>query len=243
MLPLGPQFRFKLRAAINMANALALARLNGSTVVSGYPKTGTTYLSHLAERATGRTYIEGSMRLAWRPSVIHTHSRRVPAGAIFSYRPIEQVIPSFVAQRLHEAGPGFAERTRAGEPDAGDRARMVETARQLLAGTPRLPAPSAYYASVREKGGIIVNILDLADEGSSARGLLEQAWGIAPEQLAEAIAGAAQLSEQRKAGGHEFYNRPTDKVLKVLKSDTKLYQQILDEAERTRLVVECGANG
>ena len=232
---------FKVRAAINMTNALLLSRLNGSVVISGFPKTGTTYLSHLAERATGKPYIEGSMRFALRPSVVHTHSRRIPAGSVYSYRPMDTVIPSLVTQRLQEADPGFAARIRSGDFGEKERAQIQRIVEGLLQGTPRMPAPSGYYRSVRDIGGTIVNILDLADDSSAARRALQEAWNVPPPVLANAIEEAARLSEKRRAEGHEFYNRPTDTVRAILEEDPAIKQRIAVEAARTRDIVE-GAN-
>ena len=229
---------YKARAVINMTNAVVLSRLNGSIVVSGFPKTGTTYLSHLAERATGKTYIEGSMRFALRPSVVHTHSRRIPAGSVFSYRPIDTVIPSLVTQRLQEVDPSFSARIRSGDYGEGERSQIRRTVETLLIGTSSMPAPSAYYRSVREKGGVIVNILDLSREGSPARAALQEAWRVPAGVLSSAIDEAERLSQQRRAQGHEFYNRPTDIVRSILEENAALKQRIADEASRTRDIVE-----
>jgi len=88
------------RKVINAVNAMVLSRINGSVVVSGYPKTGTTYMSHVVSNATGLRYLEGSQELALRRAVVHCHFRAVPHTALFCYRPLGQVVPSFVAHDL-----------------------------------------------------------------------------------------------------------------------------------------------
>ena len=234
---------FKTRAAINLTNAAVLSRLNGSLVVSGYPKTGTTYLSHLAEAATGKQYIEGSMHFAIRPSVIHTHSRNIPSDSVYSYRPVDTVIASLVLQRLQEADTSFADRLRVGGVQNGDAELIQRTATGLLRGSLRLPPPSQYYRAVRQQGATIVNILDLRDEDGAARHSLTKAWNISAERLSAAIEQAARLSEKRRTQGHEFYNRPTERVSEILQSDEALGSRIAEEAELTRRIVEEAANG
>ena len=221
-----------------MTNAVVLSRLNGSLVISGYPKTGTTYLSHLAEEATGKPYIEGSMRFALKPSVIHTHSRRVPDDAIFSFRPIDKVISSFVTQPIAETDADFVERIRSETLSDSDCQMILGVARGLVNGTARLPSPTQYYASVKANGGTIVNILDLNKGDGPAHKKLQSAWRISPKALLEAIARASKLSEARRNTGHEFYNRPTTIVTSILSSDAELSAMIRDEAARTEAIVK-----
>lgn len=232
------RLRTRWRSVVNATNAKVLSRLNRSIVVSGYPKTGTTYLSHLAERATGMTYIEGSMRLALISSIVHTHFRAVPPGSVFSYRPIATVMASFVLHRLLETEPGFATRIASDELSDADRARIIDTARRLLAGTRRMPAPSVYYADVARRGGVIVDVTELKDPDSAASARLGRAWNVPAGRLAEAIAAASALSEARRAEGHEFYNRRSGLVQAIIGDDSALCAEIGTDAERTRAIVE-----
>ncbi|MGK7659762.1 hypothetical protein ACSQ8I_01140 [Marinovum sp. E06] len=219
-----------------------LSRLTGSTVVSGYPKTGTTYLSHLAAQATGKPYIEGSMRFALRPSVIHTHFRRIPASAVFSFRPVKKVMASFVTHRALDLDPGFAERLRKGTTTNADEERVHRIARALLEGSRRLPPPSVYYADVCRRGGTVVNVLDVMTSGSRAQRQLCAAWGVSAETLDRAVAAASALSEARRAGGHEFYNRPSDRVRDMIDADAALSNAIRDEVRRTEVVLGGNSN-
>lgn len=228
-MSLATHFHFKSRAAINVANALLLARLNGSTVVSGFPKTGTTYLSHVAQFATGRTYIEGSRRLALRSSVIHCHFRSVARSAVFSYRPIDKVIASYVTHLLGYERSDIFKRLATGNETQADLDRIRATADHILTGTPRMPSPQRYYADVLMRCGNVVPVEDLAAPGP-VRERLARLWQVTPEMLVQGIARADALSQDRRGQGNEFYNRPSDRIRAVLDGDTALTRRIEAEA-------------
>ena len=229
MMSLASRFRFKSRAAINGINALLLARLNGSTVVSGFPKTGTTYLSHVAQFATGRTYIEGSRRLALRPSVIHCHFRLVPRSAVFSYRPINKVIASYVTHLLDYERSGIFERLDTGRETQADLDRIRAIADFILTGSPQMPSPQRYYADVLRRGSFVVPIEDLATSGP-VRERLARLWQVTPWLLSQGVSLADALSQERRAQGNEFYNRPSDRIRAVLDGDAVLRDRIKGEA-------------
>jgi hypothetical protein len=207
-------------------------------VISGYPKTGTTFLSHVAENATGKPYIEGSMKFAWSPSVIHTHSRWVPKSSVFSFRPIEKVMASFITHRILEIDPSFAERANNHMTTDDDVYLVRGIGNGLLDGSWRLPAPSDYYAAVVRRGATIVNILDLSDPSSSSFRRLQNSWKLTQDVLSDAIRRAERLAQDRRADGDEFYNRPSSQVRDIMKTDLELSGLVNEEASRTRAVIE-----
>ncbi|MCT4556808.1 MAG: hypothetical protein N4A61_02000 [Pelagimonas sp.] len=228
----------KSRALINLTNATILARLNGSTVVSGFPKTGTTYLSHVAQFATGRTYIEGSRRLALRPSVIHCHFRNVPASAVFSYRPINKVIASYTTHLLSYDPQGIFDRLAAGKEHDADLERITQTAMRVLKGTPRMPGPLAYYSDVLERGGVVIPIEALADPQSAAHRRLAAHWHLSDSDLAQGIEQAETLSQARKKQGNEFYNRPSQRIAALLNAKADLSARIQEQSQATQALLE-----
>lgn len=223
-----------MRAVVNASNALVLARLNGSTIVSGFPKTGTTYLSHVAEFATGRTYIEGSGRLAFRASVIHCHFRSVPRSATFSYRPIDKVIASYVTHLLAYRDSDLMNRLVNGLDNEADQVRIRQIAARILTGMPRMPSPRVYYADVVARGAHVVAVEELAVSGPTID-LLARHWQVTPERLSEGIAEANALSLARRVQGNEFYNRPSSRIRAVLDADAALTDSI---AAETRAVAD-----
>lgn len=227
---------FKSRALINASNALVLARLNGSTVVSGFPKTGTTYLSHVAQYATGRTYIEGSRGLALWPSVVHCHFRAVPRTAVFSYRPVEKVMASYTTHLLGYAADGIFERLTSGTETEADLARTRETALGILRGG-RMPSPKGYYADVVARGGFIVPVEALKDPESSLHGRLARWWKLPDADLVRGIAEAERLSQARRKQGNEFYNRPSARIGEILDSDQALSGKISQEGAAVRALL------
>lgn len=230
--------RLRLRSAINLSNAVVLARLNGSKVVSGYPKTGTTYLSTLAQAATGLTYLDGSMRLALRRSVIHCHFLNVPKSAVFSYRQFDNAIPSYVTHLLAYNRQDLLDRLSKAAETSADLDAIHDLAQSILRGHGRHPSPGDYYTQVAKRGGRIVDVPALAGPDSRERTRLAGYWGLSTDAIGAAIAKADAHAERMRDKGHEFYNRPSDRVREIIANNTDLSRRVSDEAAKVADIVQ-----
>ena len=225
-------WHLRRRAAINALNAIVLSRLNGSVVASGFPKSGTTFLSHALEAMTGLRYLEGSRELAIRASVIHCHFRAVPAKAIFSYRPLTQVVPSYVAHLLAYDRQDVLERLRNNAETGDDRALLEQLAQRILSGHRRLPSPANYYIELAARGARILDLPRLTASNTDEEARLARWLGLDRDAVRSGIAQARALSEDRRTEGHSFYNRPSERITSLLGSNLSLAAEIGTQAEQ-----------
>lgn len=228
---------------VNYANAKILAPVNGSVVVSGYPKTGTTYLSLALDAMTGCRYIEGSMSFAWTKSVIHCHFRHLPMSALFSYRRLENVIPSYTTHILADTQRELVDRLRSGQERRSDVTLIQDSARKILNGWKRYPSPAEYYEDLARRSCRVVSLPALmASDPAEIRALAH--WvGVTPADVESALREASDTYRERSMSGDEFYNRPSVRVKELILSDPSLAQQIDAQDHRGEIAIAARVPG